>query len=76
MKEMVLKKKTEISVLHLPHRPLLAWLAPPLLLSEQGGGNLLPGHLVVTTPPPVPRPFYPDAAHLVSPVHQDRSWEI
>ena len=40
------------------------------------GGNFLPGHLVVTTPPPVPRPFYPDAAHLVSPVHQDRSWEI
>ena len=77
---MVFKKWTEVSVLLLPHRPLRAhgraWLAPPLLLSEQGGGNLLPGHLVVTTPPPVPRPFYPDAAHLVSPVHQDRSWEI
>ena len=72
---MVFKKLTEVSVLLLPHRPLRAWLAPPLLLSEQGGGNLLPGHLVVTTPPPV-HPFYPDAAHLVSPVHQDRSWEI
>ena len=64
------------SLLLLPHRLLLAWLSPHLLLSEQGRGNLHPGvALLISSPPPVSHPINPDASHFVSPV-QDWSFKV